>query len=289
MNTIGFIGLGVMGKPMARNIHKAGYPLVVNTRTRAKAEDLLREGAQWAENAQGVAQKSDVVITMLPDSPDVDSVVAEILPNARRGMLLIDMSTISPSVARKIAREAQTRGIEFLDAPVSGGEVGAINATLSIMVGGSAETFNRALPIFQEMGNAERIVHIGESGAGQIAKAANQIVVGLTIEAVSEALTLARQAGVDPAKVREALLGGFAQSRVLDMHGQRMLERNFKAGARVRTHHKDLQIALALGEEFGVPLPNTERVRAMLQDLIVRGDGDLDHSSLVKWIEERTR
>lgn len=288
METIGFIGLGVMGKPMARHLSQAGYPLVINTRTRAKAEDLLREGAQWADSAQVIAQKCDVVITMLPDSPDVEKVAQEIISSARRGMLLIDMSTISPAVTRNIARDAQTAGVEFIDAPVSGGETGAINATLSIMVGGSVAAFNRALPIFQVLGNAERIVHVGDSGAGQIAKAANQIVVGITIAAVSEALTLAKRAGVDPAKVREALLGGFAQSRVLDAHGQRMLDRNFKAGARVRTQHKDLQIGLALGKEFNSALPVTALVDEMFSELLAQGDGELDHSSLVKWIEEKS-
>jgi 2-hydroxy-3-oxopropionate reductase len=172
----------------------------------------------------------------------------------------------------------------MLDAPVSGGEVGAINATLSIMVGGVESAFTRAQPVLKALG--KNIVYIGDSGAGQIAKAANQIVVGLTIEAVSEALVLAKKARVDPARVRQALLGGFAQSRVLDAHGQRMLERNFKAGARVRTHYKDLNIALALGKEFDVPLPITEKVEAMLSDLLAAGKGDLDHSSLVTWIED---
>lgn len=276
-----------MGKPMAHNLIKAGYPLVVNTRTRAKAEELLRQGAQWAENASVVAQKCDAVITMLPDSPDVEKVAGEILAAAKRGMLLIDMSTILPSVARKIARDAQNSGAEFLDAPVSGGEAGAINASLSIMVGGSATSFDRALPIFKTLG--KNIVHIGESGAGQIAKAANQIIVGITIEAVSEALTLAKKAGVDPAKVREVLLGGFAQSRVLDAHGQRMLDRNFKAGARVKTHHKDLQIGLTLGKEFGSALPVTALVDEMFSELLTTGNGELDHSSLVKWIEEKSQ
>lgn len=287
METIGFIGLGVMGKPMAQNLRKAGYPLVVNTRTRSKAEDLLRDGAQWADSAQKVAKQSNVIITMLPDSPDVEKVTAELIPAVQRGTLLIDMSTILPSVAQKIARDAETAGAEFLDAPVSGGEAGAINATLSIMVGGGEAAFNRALPIFQALG--KNIVRIGESGAGQIAKAANQIIVGITIEAVSEALTLARRAGVDPAKVRQVLLGGFAQSRVLDAHGQRMLDRNFKAGARVKTHHKDLQIGLALGKEYKSALPVTALVDEMFSELLAGGNGELDHSSLVKWIEEKSQ
>ncbi len=290
MNTIGFIGLGVMGKPMAHNLIKAGYPLIVNTRTRAKADDLLRAGATWADTPKQIAAQSQVVITMLPDTPDVEHVITDkdgVLEGARPGLLLIDMSTISPIVTRKLARSARARGIEMLDAPVSGGEIGAINATLSIMVGGTESAFNRAQPVLQVLG--KNIVHIGDSGAGQIAKAANQIVVGLTIEAVSEALVLAKKAGVDPAKVRQALLGGFAQSRVLDAHGQRMLERNFKAGARIRTHHKDLNIALALGKEFDVPLPVTEKVDSMLGEMLTVGKGDLDHSSLVTWIEDKAK
>lgn len=286
MESIGFIGLGVMGKPMAQNLLKAGYPLVVNTRTRAKADELMSGGATWADTPKQIAAKSDVVITMLPDTPDVERVVAGkggVLEGARPGLIVIDMSTISPLVTRRLAKAAEEFGVEMLDAPVSGGEVGAINATLSIMVGGTERAFNRAMSILQVLG--KNIVRIGDSGAGQIAKASNQIVVGLTIEAVSEALVLAKKAGVDPAKVRQALLGGFAQSRVLDAHGQRMLERNFKAGARVRTHHKDLKIALALGKEFGVSLPVTEMVGGMLNEMLTAGKGDLDHSSLVKLIE----
>jgi 2-hydroxy-3-oxopropionate reductase len=289
METIGFIGLGVMGKPMARNLLKAGYPLVVHTRTRAKAEDLLREGARWADNAFRVAKQCQAIITMLPDTPDVKLVCSAVLRDASSGTLLMDMSTISPSAAREIARDAHMHGVEFLDAPVSGGEVGAINATLSIMVGGSETAFLRALPIFQVLGNAERILLVGESGAGQIAKAANQMIVGITIAAVSEALTLAKRASVDPAKVRQALLGGFAQSRVLDVHGQRMLERNFTPGARVRTQHKDMQIGLALGKEFGTTLPVTALVDEMYSELLVEGKGDLDHSSLVTWIEDKSQ
>jgi 2-hydroxy-3-oxopropionate reductase len=290
MDSIGFIGLGVMGKPMAHNLIKAGFPLVVNTRTRAKADDLLRAGAAWADTPKQIASQCHVVITMLPDTSDVELVIAGkdgLLQGTRTGMLVIDMSTISPMVSRKLAKSARARGVEMLDAPVSGGEIGAINATLSIMVGGTESAFNRAQPILQRLG--KNIVHIGDSGAGQIAKAANQIVVGLTIEAVSEALVLSKKAGVDPIKVRQALLGGFAQSRVLDAHGQRMLERNFKAGARVRTHHKDLNIALSLGKEFDVPLPVTEIVESMFSDMLVDGKADLDHSSLVTFLEDKAR
>jgi 2-hydroxy-3-oxopropionate reductase len=287
--TIGFIGLGIMGRPMARNLAKAGYALVVHNRSQAPVDELSKEGAKRATSPQDVATQSEVVITMLPDSPDVEAVVAGehgVFAGARTGSMLIDMSTISPSMARRLANEAEARGLTMLDAPVSGGETGAINAALSIMVGGTVAGFERALPIFQAMG--KNIVHIGAAGAGQVTKAANQVVVGLTIAAVSEALTLAEQAGVDPAKVRQALLGGFAQSRVLDAHGQRMLDRNFKPGFRIRLHEKDLSIALATGKEYGVPLFLTAIVDQMMNSMKANGKGDLDHSGLKTLIEEQS-
>lgn len=290
METIGFIGLGTMGKPMARILMKAGYPLVVHNRSRGAVDELAKEGARPAAAPKDVAAQSDIVITILPDSPDVELVIAGkdgVFDGARRGMLLIDMGTSSPLLARRLTRNANARGIDMLDAPVSGGEVGAINATLSIMVGGTEGAFNRARPVFQTLG--KNIVHIGDAGAGQIAKAANQLIVGLTIEAISEALVLATKAGVDPAKVRQALLGGFAQSRVLDAHGQRILERNFKPGARVRTQYKDMGIALDLGKEFGVPLPATAQVHQMYNAMLAAGQGELDHSSLVMLIEEMAK
>ena len=290
MERIGFIGLGTMGKPMARNLMKAGYPLVVHNRSRGAVDELAKEGAQAASSPREVAEHSAIVITILPDSPDVELVVAGahgVFEDTRRGMLLIDMSTISPVVARKLAQDAESRGLSMLDAPVSGGEVGAINATLSIMVGGKEDAFNRALPVFQAMG--KNIVRIGDAGAGQVTKAANQIVVALTIEAISEALVLAAKAGVDPAKVRQALLGGFAQSRILEVHGQRMLDRNFKPGFRANLHFKDLGIALATSKEYHVPLPVTAEVYQMMNALLAAGKGDLDHSSLVTLIEEMAR
>lgn len=285
--TIGFIGLGIMGKPMARNLMKAGYPLVVHNRSQGAVEELSREGAKRASSPQETAAQSEVLITMLPDSPDVEQVLAGehgAFGGIRSGALLIDMSTISPVVARRLAKDAGAKGVSMLDAPVSGGEAGAINATLSIMVGGSAEAFERALPIFQAMG--KNIVHIGEAGAGQVTKAANQVVVGLTIAAVGEALVLASKAGVNPAKVRQALLGGFAQSRILDAHGQKMLDRNFKPGFRIRLHEKDLSIALAAGKEYGVPLMLTAIVDQMMNSMKANGKGDLDHAGLVTLIEQ---
>jgi 2-hydroxy-3-oxopropionate reductase len=276
-----------MGKPMARNLAKAGYALVIHSRSQPPVDELAREGAKKAASPQEAASLAEVVITMLPDSPDVETVVAGehgVFAGARSGSLLIDMSTISPIVARRLAKEAEARGLTMLDAPVSGGEAGAINAALSIMVGGSVAGFERALPIFQAMG--KNIVHIGDAGAGQVTKAANQVVVGLTIAAVSEALTLAEQAGVDPAKVRQALLGGFAQSKILDAHGQRMLDRNFKPGFRIRLHEKDLSIALATGKEYGVPLLLTAIVDQMMNSMKANGKGDLDHSGLKTFVED---
>lgn len=284
---IGFIGLGIMGKPMARNLIKAGYSLFVHNRSRPAVEEIVKEGAKAADSPQAVAAQTEVVITMLPDSPDVDLVYAGergVFAGARKGMLLIDMSSISPVVARKLARAAARKGAEMLDAPVSGGEVGAINAALSIMIGGNAPAVERAMPIFQALG--KNIVHIGDAGAGQVAKAANQVVVGLTIAAVSEALVLSAKAGVDPAKVRQVLLGGFAQSRILDAHGQKMLERNFKPGFRIRLHEKDLSIALATAREYGVSLPLTAIADQMMITMKATGRGDLDHAGLVTLIEE---
>ena len=284
---IGFIGLGIMGKPMARNLLKGGYALVVHSRSRSPVEELGGEGAEIAASPQEVAARTHVVITMLPDSPDVEQVYAGergVFAGAGPGTLLIDMSSISPVVARELALEAKRRGLDMLDAPVSGGEAGAIGATLSIMIGGEASAVERALPIFQLLG--KNIVHVGNAGAGQVTKAANQIVVGVTIAAVSEALVLATKAGVDPAKVRQVLLGGFAQSRVLNAHGQRMLEHNFRPGFRVRLHEKDLNIALAAGGEYGVPLMVTGIVAQMMTAMRSMGRGDLDHSGLVTFIEE---
>jgi 2-hydroxy-3-oxopropionate reductase len=285
--TIGFIGLGIMGKPMARNLMKAGYSLVVHNRSRAAVDELSQEGAQPAASSQEVAASSAIVITMLPDSPDVELVYAGengIFAGAKPGTLLIDMSSISPVIARKIAGEAGKRGLDMIDAPVSGGEAGAISATLSIMIGGKASAVERAMPIFEALG--KNIVHVGDSGAGQVTKAANQMVVGTTIAIVSEALVLAAKAGVDPAKVRQALLGGFAQSKILEAHGQKMLERNFKPGFRIRLHEKDMKIALATGSEYGVPLMVTSQVAQMMTAMKSMGNGDLDHSGLVKFVEE---
>jgi len=284
---VGFVGLGIMGKPMARNLLKAGYPLVVHNRSRAAVEELAKEGAKAGATSKEVTGQSEVLITMLPDSPDVELVYAGengVFAGVKSGTLLIDMSSISPVTARKLAAEADKRGCDMLDAPVSGGEAGAIGATLSIMIGGKASAVERAMPIFQALG--KNIVHVGDAGAGQVTKAANQMVVGTTIAIVSEALVLAAKAGVDPAKVRQALLGGFAQSKILEAHGQKMLDRNFKPGFRIRLHEKDLKIALATGSEYGVPLMVTGVVGQMMTAMKGMGNGDLDHAGLVKFVEE---
>ncbi len=284
---IGFIGLGIMGKPMARNLLQAGYSLIVHNRSRGAVDELSKEGAQVATSPKEVAERSEVVITMLPDSPDVELVYSGqngIFGGARAGMLLIDMSSISSVVARKLAREAETRGIDMLDAPVSGGEAGAVSAALSIMIGGKSSAVERAMPIFQALG--KNIVHVGDVGAGQVTKAANQMVVGTTIAIVAEALVLAAKAGVDPAKVRQALLGGFAQSKILEAHGQKMLDRNFKPGFRIRLHEKDMKIALATGSEYGVPLMVAGVVGQIMTAMKSMGNGELDHSGLVKFVEE---
>ncbi len=283
---IGFIGLGVMGKPMARNLLKTGYSLVVHNRSFAAVAELSQEGARVATSPREAASRSQLVVTMLPDSPDVELVYTGadgVFAGAQPGTLLIDMSSISPVITRKLASEAEQRGYDMLDAPVSGGEAGAISATLSIMVGGKTPAVERAMPVLQILG--KNIVHVGGAGAGQVTKAVNQMVVGATIATVSEALVLAAKAGVDPAKVRQALLGGFAQSKILEVHGQRMLEHDFTRGFRIRLHEKDMKIALAAGAEYGVPLLVTSQIAQIMTAMKSMGHGELDHSAIVKFVE----
>jgi 2-hydroxy-3-oxopropionate reductase len=282
---IGFIGLGIMGRPMAENLIEAGYDLVAYNRTREKAEEL--DGATVAESPKEVAQSSDVIITMLPDSPQVEEVLAGedgVFEGLRQGALLVDMSTISPVVTEELSDRAKEQGASMLDAPVSGGDVGAIGGTLSIMVGGSAEDFERARPLFEVMGAT--VTHVGPVGTGQVAKAANQIVVALTIEAVSEALVLGSKGGVAPEKILDVLGGGLAGNKVMEVKREKMLDHSFDPGFKVELHHKDLGIALAAGREYGVTLPVTAVVDQMLQDLKTRGRGDRDHSALLTLIEE---
>ena len=286
-NKIGVIGLGIMGGPMATNLLGAGHELVVNTRHRSNAEEQESRGAQWAENPGGVAEQTDTIITMLPDSPQVSEVVGGehgVLSTAREGTLVIDMSTISPVVTTELARAAAEKGVGMVDAPVSGGDVGAKEGTLSIMAGGSEEDFARAKPLFEVLGKT--IVHVGPVGAGQVVKACNQIVVALSIEAVAEALVLGSKAGVDPARILDVLSGGLAANRVMEVRRENFLSHDFKPGFRIDLHHKDLGIALAAGREYGVPLPVTAIVDQMLQALRMRGHGSEDHSALLRVIED---
>ncbi len=287
MERIGFIGLGIMGKPMARNLMKAGYQLVVHNRSRGPVEELEREGAEGVNSPAEVAERSDVIITMLPDTPDVRQVVEGeqgVLEGIREGSLLIDMSTISPIATRELARKVEERGAHMLDAPVSGGDVGAQQGTLSIMIGGREEDFQRALPIFQALGKT--ITYLGPSGSGQVVKACNQIVVALTIEAISEALVLGAKAGVDPAKIVQVLMGGLAGSRVLEMRKDNFLGHTFKPGFKVALHHKDLGIALQTGRELGVPLPATAVVDQAFAALEAKGRSQEDHTALITLVEE---
>ena len=284
---IGFIGLGIMGKPMAQHLLNAGYPLTVLDVVKPAVDELVALGAKSVASPKEVAAQSDVVITMLPDSPQVEEVVFGangLLEGMRAGMLVIDMSTIMPSVARKVTEATRAKGADALDAPVSGGEVGAKNASLTIMVGGSHAAFDRAKPIFEKMG--KNITLVGQAGAGQITKAANQIIVGVTIAAVSEALLLAAKAGADPAKVREALMGGFASSRILEVHGPRMIQRTFAPGFKIKLHRKDMNIVLNTARECGVSLPMSSQVAELMNGLIANGGGDLDHSAFVTMLEK---
>jgi 2-hydroxy-3-oxopropionate reductase len=279
---VGFIGLGIMGAPMARHLLAAGFPLTVHSRSPGPVDALVEAGASRASSAAELARASDVVVTMLPDTPDVEHVMLGddgVSSGAAAGSLVIDMSTIDPGPTRAIAEQLATRDVEMLDAPVSGGERGAIEGTLSIMVGGSDAAVARAMPILRAMG--KNIVHVGPSGAGQITKACNQLVVAATIEAVAEALVLAERSGVDAAKVREALLGGFAGSKILEVHGQRMLDRAFEPGFRARLHRKDARIVLDAARAAGSPIPAFEVVAAQLDRLVDEADrAELDHSAL---------
>jgi 2-hydroxy-3-oxopropionate reductase len=282
---VGFVGLGVMGAPMAGNLIKAGHTLFLHTRS--KVPDALRgpQGTVCATAAE-VARRAEIIITMLPDTPDVERVlfgekgVAEGLSS---GKLVIDMSSISPLETKRFAEQIARRDCDYLDAPVSGGEVGAKAATLTIMCGGAPSAFDRAKPLLEAMG--KNITHVGAAGDGQTAKVANQIIVALNIEAVAEALTFAAKAGADPAKVRQALMGGFASSRVLEVHGERMLKREFNPGFRIALHQKDLALALDGARRLGVVLPNTALTQQAFTSCIARGGAAWDHSALIKAVE----
>jgi 2-hydroxy-3-oxopropionate reductase len=284
---IGFIGLGIMGKPMGRNILKAGFPLVVCSRNAAAVAELTAAGATSAATPREVAAQVDVVITMLPNSPEVKSVVLGtdgVIEGARPGCIVADMSSIAPLASREIAASLAAKGIELLDAPVSGGQPKAIAGTLSVMVGGKPEVFERCVPVFKSM--AASVVRVGDIGAGNIAKLANQVVVALNLAAVSEALVLAAKAGADPDLVYQAIRGGLAGSTVLDAKAPLMLDRKFTPGFRINLHIKDLANALDTSHEVGAPLPLTASVMEILQTLKHDDLGDADHGAIVRYFEK---
>ena len=288
--TIGFIGLGLMGRPMAKNLLKAGFPLVVHSRSQGPVADLVSAGASRAESPREIAGRSTRIITMLPDSPDVELVLEGpdgVFSAMQAGTILIDTSSIAPEAARRLAGRAAALGATMLDAPVSGGEIGAINAALSIMVGGDAEAFAAVKPILDAMGNPDRVVRIGKAGAGQLCKVCNQMVIGGTLSAVSEAFALARKAGVDAARVREALLGGFAASRVLEVHGERILQSNYKPGVRANLFAKDMRIAGATLAQHQMSASVSAAVQQLVEALVAAGHGDDDYSALATVVFER--
>jgi len=287
MEKVGYIGLGIMGRPAALNLVQAGYPLWVYARRAAMMEPLTKAGATACDSSARVAAESDIVFVNVSDTHDVAEVILGnngIIEGARPGSVVVDMSTISPSVTRTFAERLAEKDVHMLDAPVSGGEQGAITGTLSIMVGGKPEIFDRVKPLFDVMG--KNIVHIGDHGAGQVAKSCNQVVIAQAIAAIGEAYLLARASGVDPVKVREALLGGFAGSRALASHGQRMLERNFKPGFKSRLHYKDMRIVMEEAHKLGIALPGAAMVTQYLNALINAGMGDDDSISIYR-LQER--
>ncbi|HBK06066.1 MAG TPA: 2-hydroxy-3-oxopropionate reductase [Acetobacteraceae bacterium] len=283
---IGFIGLGIMGRPMAMNLKNGGHELIVPERS--SLTDEIRGAAKVVATPKAVAAESEVLILMLPDTPDVGAVLfgkdgaAEGL---QKGTLVIDMSSISPIETKEYAAQVIAKGCEYVDAPVSGGEVGAKGATLTIMAGGADASFARAKPLFDLMG--KNITHVGsEAGAGQVCKVANQIIVALNIQAVSEALVFASKAGADPAKVRQAIMGGFASSRILELHAERMINGTFNPGFKVKLHQKDLNLALASAKALNLALPNTAIAQQMFSSCIAHGGAELDHSALITVIED---
>jgi 2-hydroxy-3-oxopropionate reductase len=286
MSKIGFIGVGIMGRPMAGHLQKAGHELFLVKHRSPLPKELTDGGAVACGSCKEVAQKAEIIITMVPDTPDVEKVlfgtngVAEGLSS---GKTVVDMSSIAPVATKEFAKKINELGCDYFDAPVSGGEVGAKNAALTIMVGGPQATFDKVKPLFELMG--KNITLIGDNGAGQTAKVANQIVVALTIEAVSEALVFAAKAGVDPARVRQALLGGFAGSRILEVHGERMIKRTFDPGFRIELHQKDLRLALEGARELNMSLPNTATAQELFNACAANGWANKDHSTLVRAIE----
>ena len=284
---IGFIGLGIMGKPMAKNLLKAGYSLTVHDIRSEPVEELVTDGASMAASCKAVTQSAETVITMLPDSADSERVILGdhgVLEGAREGSIIVDMSSIAPLVSQRIAAEAAKKKVDMLDAPVSGGEPGAIAGTLAIMVGGEQEVFDRCAPILNVMGRS--VVRVGDVGAGNFVKLANQIIVAANIEAIGEAFVLAQKAGIDPQLVFQAIRAGLAGSNALEAKVPMIMERNFNPGFRVRLHQKDLHNALLTGKDLGVPLPVTSLIQQMLGALMNQGKGDSDHSAIVTFIED---
>ncbi len=287
MAELGFIGVGIMGKPMAGHLVKAGHKVLVYDVNAAAVQELAAKGAVACKGSQEVAEKTGIIFIMVPDTPDVEAVLfgkGGLAEGLKAGSIVVDMSSISPIATKEFAKRLSAMGVQMLDAPVSGGQVGAENAALSIMVGGDPGIFEKIKPYFELMG--KNIVHIGGNGDGQTCKVANQIVVALTIEAVAEALLFASKAGADPVKVRAALLGGFAQSRILDLHGERMIKRTFNPGFRIRLHQKDLNLALQAARSMGMSLPNTATAQELFNAVAAQGGIDLDHSALVFALEK---
>lgn len=285
---IGYIGLGVMGNACANNLLKAGYPLHIYARRPEQMQGLIQAGAQSSTSPQSLAQSCDIIFTNVSDTSDVQQVILGeqgVIRGAKAGSVVVDMSTILPSASRQIAAALAEKNIEMLDAPVSGGSQGAIEGTLSIMVGGKAEVFQRVLPVLQVMG--KNIVHIGDSGAGQVAKACNQIIVTQTLAAIAEAFTLATVAGVDAGKVRQALLGGFAGSRMLDVHGQRMLTHNYTPGFKAHLHQKDMHIVQQFAAEQGIDLPSNDLVTGYINALVEAGLGEQDSAAMATLFEQK--
>jgi 2-hydroxy-3-oxopropionate reductase len=287
MANLGFIGLGIMGKPMAGHLIAAGHTVHVFNRSPRAVQELAAQGAVPCRSCREVAEKSEIIFTMVPDTPDVEKVIFGpdgLFDSLKPGSTVVDMSTISPVATKDFAERLSAKKVRMLDAPVSGGQVGAEQATLSIMVGGETPVFERVKPYFELMG--KNIVHIGDNGAGQTCKLSNQIVVAVTIEAVSEALVFASKAGVDPSKVRQALLGGFAQSRILDLHGKRMIERSFTPGFKVNLQQKDLNLVLQTARSMGMSLPATAVAQELYNAVSGQGGVDFDNSALVLAIEK---
>ena len=285
--TIGFIGLGIMGKPMCRNLLQAGYPVVVYTRTKSKIEEMVKEGAQGAETPREVGEKSEVVITMLPDAPQVEEVILGergVIKGIERGKIVVDMSSIDPLSTRRIGEVLVSQGVEMLDAPVSGGEEGAIKGDLSIMVGGKKEIFEKCLSIFQVLGKT--ITYVGELGSGGMTKLVNQIIVAVNLAALGEAFTLGAKAGLKAETMYQALRGGMAGSKVMETKVPRWEERNFAPGFKIDLHLKDLKNALVTAQEMKVPLPFTSLVKQVMIALSGKGEGEKDHGAMIKFWEE---